>query len=99
MKNNKIGVIGMWHLGCVYSASLAKLGYKVTCFDYDSKTIENLQNGVPPLFEPGLEDTLQEYKKNITFTSSEEEVVTAQNYIFITFDLPVDDMEHVEVVG
>lgn len=94
---NKITVIGMWHLGCVYSASLAKLGYHVTCFDYDKKVITNLHNNVPPLYEPQLEETLSKYALNIVFTTDPVEACTGKDYIFITFDLPVDSKDRVDL--
>ncbi len=51
---SKVCIIGTWHLGSVYSACLADLGYLVVGFDKDSKRVENLNKGIPPLFEPEL---------------------------------------------
>ena len=54
----KIGVFGLWHLGCVLTAAWSKLGNQVIGFDYDIENIENLQKGIPPLFEPFLETSI-----------------------------------------
>ena len=62
--NKKIGVVGLWHLGCIIAASWSKLGYNVKGFDYDEERINNLQKGIPPLFEPMLEETINESLKN-----------------------------------
>lgn len=99
MKNNtkKIGVIGMWHLGSIYAASLASLGFQVRAFDYEKKTIENLKKNIPPLFEPNLVETITKYKENLSFTSDEKEFFHELDYIFITFDLPVDDYDRVDL--
>ncbi len=51
-----IGVIGLWHLGCVISASWARLGYEVIGIDADEEIVNNLRLGKPPLFEPGLQE-------------------------------------------
>lgn len=85
----------MWHLGCVASVCLAELGNKVTCTDFDPKTILNLQKGLPPLFEPKLENFI---KKNIkrarlNFTNNFKEAVTNSDYFFITFDTPVNEKD------
>ena len=59
MKNEtrqiNIGVIGLWHLGCVYSAGFAKLGYKVQGFDPNKVVIKNLNKGIAPVSEPELD--------------------------------------------
>ena len=41
----KVGVVGLWHLGCVTSACLANFGYKVVGYDKDRQVIENLIHG------------------------------------------------------
>ena len=99
MKNNfpDISIFGMWHLGCVYAASFAKLGYKVACFDYDEKIVENLQKGRMPIHEPHLEEYIHEYRENLLFQTSEKEAIENKKYIFITFDLPIDEEDRVQL--
>lgn len=99
MKKNKlqIGVVGLWHLGSVYSACLAKLGYEVTGFDFDKLITKNLQKGIPPIFEPQLKETIRKHRvHNLKFTTSEQEAFSGKDYIFITFDLPVNDKDVVD---
>ena len=97
MKNRlNIGVIGLWHLGSVYSSCLAKIGYNVTGLDFDNKIISNLNQGIPPIYEPFLEETIKKHiNKNLFFTDSPSELCLNKDYIFITFDLPVDDQDRV----
>ncbi|MFA5804224.1 MAG: hypothetical protein WC879_06240 [Melioribacteraceae bacterium] len=38
----RIGVIGLWHLGCVISVSWSKLGHNVVGFDYDGERVNKL---------------------------------------------------------
>jgi UDPglucose 6-dehydrogenase len=99
MKSNvkRIGIIGAWHLGCVYGASLAKLGYAVSIFDYDKATIQNLQKNIPPIHEPDLPETLKKYSKHIHFITDMKELLTNKDYIFITFDLPVNNQDKVDL--
>jgi len=92
---NKLCVIGLWHLGCVISSCLANAGYKVWGVDFDTKIIKNLKKGKPPLYEPGLEELLIKNikSKRISFTDSFQEALNGANFIFLTFDTPVDEKD------
>lgn len=50
----KVAVIGLWHLGCVTAACLAKLGHSVVAYDEDSSRSVNLNNCMIPIDEPNL---------------------------------------------
>ncbi len=88
----KIGVIGLWHLGCVISVSWAKLGHNVVGFDYDSERVNKLKNGIPPLFEPNLQETILEEMDNnlLTFSLSINDLSDC-DFIFLSYDTPVRD--------
>lgn len=88
----KIGVVGLWHLGCVISASWSKIENNVIAFDYDSNNIERLKNGETPLFEPYLSETIKTnlLKKTLKFTNNISELNDCE-FIFISYDTPVDD--------
>jgi len=58
-KRMKVCVQGLWHLGTVTAACLASLGNDVSGLDFDTSTVEGLRNGIPPLFEPGLESLIK----------------------------------------
>ena len=95
MDSTKVAVIGLWHLGCTASASLAEAGYFVTGVDFDKKIIDNLQLNKPPLFEPGLEELI---KKNhdsgrLNFTSDFKSALDKKKFIVIGFDTPVDKLD------
>ncbi len=50
----KITVVGLGHLGTVAAAGLAMAGHQVTGVDVDRRRIRQLQEGVAPIYEPGL---------------------------------------------
>jgi UDPglucose 6-dehydrogenase len=87
-----IGVLGLWHLGSVYSCALADAGYPVTGYDLDKQTVSELNKGIPPIFEPGLEQLLKKnQKKKLVFVSNPKEAIGGKDYIFITLDIPVSE--------
>lgn len=94
----RVAVVGLWHLGCVYAACLSQAGDTVLAYDSDPKTINALQQGKPPIFEPGLEDLVQSGLKNNTlqFTHDAALLKTA-NIIWVTIDTPVDDNDKADV--
>ena len=58
----KIAVFGTGYVGLVQGAVLADSGYQVICVDVDSKKIAGLQQGIVPIYEPGLEALIKEAK-------------------------------------
>ena len=101
MKKNKyptITTLGLWHLGCVYTACLAKLGFNILGYDENNIVINNLNKGIPPILEPELAETIKKHlRKNLFFSSSLKESLENKDYIFITYDLPVDNFDKVRV--
>ncbi len=95
----KVCVIGIWHLGCIYSACLADFGYQVTGVDDNPQRVANLNNGMPPLFEPGLEELVAANIKagRLSYTTDIESAVCDCPYVMIAFDTPVDDNDEVDL--
>ncbi|MDQ1253736.1 MAG: UDP-glucose 6-dehydrogenase [Euryarchaeota archaeon] len=95
----KISVIGTWHLGSVYSACLAELGYHVVGVDKDEQRIRNLNKGLAPIFEPGLNQLIA---KNIgagklEYSTDLQFAVRDTYFIFITYDTAVDDNDDIDL--
>jgi len=92
--NDQLGVLGLWHLGSVYSAALTSQGFKVTAYDENQSTVDNLKKGIPPIEEPLLKETISEnLNKNLFFTSDPKEAIKGKSFIFITYDVPVDEKD------
>jgi UDPglucose 6-dehydrogenase len=98
-KSDGIFTIGMWHLGCVTSACLAKLGYTVTCFDFDKNLMTDLENGKLPIHEPGLPDLFKEgvVSGRIRFSRNPERELPGSGIVYLTYDTPVDEQDQVDL--
>lgn len=93
-----IGICGLWHLGCVLCGAWTKLGFRVIGFDPEKSRVAKLSKGQPPLFEPGLEQTLVAglHEKRLRFTDDIGDL-HACDFIFIAFDTPVSEQDECDL--
>jgi UDPglucose 6-dehydrogenase len=91
----KVCVVGLWHLGSVTSACFADLGRSVVGVADDPERAASLNNGAPPLFEPGLAQLMARHLATgrLRFTSSLREGVKGSSYVFVAYDTPVDERD------
>jgi len=89
----KIGVIGTGYVGLVHGVVMSEFGMKVICMDVDEEKIEKLQNGIVPIYEPGLKEILERNVKagRITFTTDIEKTTKESEVIFIAVGTPPMD--------
>ena len=88
-----ITVIGSGYVGLVSGTCFAEMGNTVTCVDIDSVKIEKLNQGIIPIFEPGLEQmVLKNIKnKNLLFTTNLGEAISDAEIVFIAVGTPMGD--------
>jgi len=98
-KDSKVCVVGIWHLGSVYSACLAELGYSVVGVDRDKDKVENLNKGVPPLFEPGLGELITKnvHLDRLSYTVDLRDALVGASFVLVAFDTRVDDNDEVDL--
>jgi UDPglucose 6-dehydrogenase len=101
-----IAIIGSGYVGLVTGACFAEVGHSVICVDNDQRKVESLQNGVIPIYEPGLEEFVHRNvsAKRLRFTSSTAEGVDHSQIIFIAVPTPPQpdgsvDLTYIEKVA
>ena len=88
-----ITVIGSGYVGLVSGTCFAEMGNRVTCVDIDSAKIDKLNQGIIPIFEPGLETmVLKNIKnKNLSFTTKLIDALQNSEIAFIAVGTPMGE--------
>lgn len=98
----KISIVGTGYVGLVTGTCFAETGVTTVCVDNDLEKIDRLNQGIVPIYEPGLEPLIKKNveKKRLQFTTSLEESMKDAEVIFIAVGTPPDedgsaDLKHV----
>lgn len=88
-----ISIVGTGYVGLVSGACLAETGAVVYCIDVNQDKIDSLNNGIMPIYEPGLEDIVKRnvQKERLFFRTKLSEVVNESDAIFIAVGTPPDE--------
>jgi UDPglucose 6-dehydrogenase len=92
-------VLGLWHLGCVTAACCAE-HFDVVGLDFDAATVQALQAGQAPIFEPGLDDLLRQglASGRLRFAAgADAAALQAADVLWLCYDTPVDDNDVADV--
>lgn len=89
----KIAIVGTGYVGLVTGTCFAEMGTDVCCVDIDARKIENLQKGVLPIYEPGLEEMVGRNAGagRLHFTTRLEEVINEVDVLFSAVGTPPDE--------
>ena len=89
----KVAIVGSGYVGLVTGTCFAEVGIDVTCVDIDAKKIENLKNGIIPIYEPGLEEMVHRNMKKgrLQFTTIMAEALVDCEVLFSAVGTPPDE--------
>lgn len=99
-------VVGTGYVGLVSGTCFSEMGNKVTCIDVDKSKIENLENGIIPIYEPGLEAmVLKNHQQgNLNFSTKLADGLSKCDIVFIAVGTPMGedgsaDLQYVTAVA
>jgi UDPglucose 6-dehydrogenase len=102
----KIAVIGTGYVGLVTAVCLAELGHDVTGTDSAAEKIDKASQGIPHIYEPGLEELLKVNLKkgNLTFSHDLDQTIRSADVLFVSVNTPQKedgsaDMTFIEAVS
>jgi len=86
----RVAMIGSGYVGLVSGACFADFGHIVTCVDKDARKIEALENGIIPIFEPGLKKLVASNVDDarLFFTTDTKSAVRDADAVFIAVGTP-----------
>ena len=89
----KIAIVGSGYVGLVSGACFSEVGVDVTCVDVNKEKIENLQKGIIPIYEPGLDELVTRNVEagRLHFTTNLANVLDDVEVVFSAVGTPPDE--------
>src|SRR3546814_16154866 len=86
----RVAIFGTGYVGLVTGTCLAEVGHEVVCVDIDQAQVDGLDNGVSPIYEPGLEPLVKANHAagRPRFTPAAEQAVATGGALFIAVRTP-----------
>jgi UDPglucose 6-dehydrogenase len=101
-----VTIFGTGYVGLVTGACLAEVGNDVLCVDVNAERIAGLNDGIVPIYEPGLEEMVLRNRRagRLQFTTDGAAAVNACDVIFIAVGTPPlpdgsSDLQYVDSVA
>ncbi|MBF0443199.1 MAG: UDP-glucose/GDP-mannose dehydrogenase family protein [Oligoflexales bacterium] len=102
----RVVMVGTGYVGLVSGTCLADVGHDVICVDLNEKKIDLLCQGISPIFEPGLEEMIQQNMRHerLRFTTDLATALHGAEIVFIAVGTPEGedgsaDLGHVSAVA
>ena len=88
-----VAVVGTGYVGLVTGTCFSEMGINVTCIDVDKEKIGKLQEGIVPIYEPGLEDLVKRNSQagRLQFKTDLASCINDVDVIFIAVGTPPDE--------
>jgi len=89
----RLTMVGTGYVGLVTGTCFANTGNDVTCLDIDQDKIDKLNNGISPIYEPGLDELIKRNTKagRLAFTTDKQAAYQNAEAIFICVGTPSDE--------
>ncbi|MFC5578169.1 UDP-glucose dehydrogenase family protein [Lysobacter niabensis] len=89
----RVTIFGTGYVGLVTGTCLAEVGHDVICVDIDAAKVQGLNDGIIPIYEPGLEPMVKANHAagRLNFTTDAASAIQHGNTIFIAVGTPPDE--------
>jgi UDPglucose 6-dehydrogenase len=89
----QVSIFGTGYVGLVTGTCLAEVGHDVVCIDVDAAKVEGLDNGVIPIYEPGLTPMVKanHAEGRLRFTTDAAMGIAHGEVVFIAVGTPPDE--------
>lgn len=89
----RVAIFGTGYVGLVTGTCLAEVGHDIICVDIDAAKVEGLNNGIIPIYEPGLEPMVKANHAagRLRFTTDAAEAIAHGEVVFIAVGTPPDE--------
>lgn len=84
----QVTIIGTGYVGLVSGICFSEFGFEVTCVDLDADKIGALNEGVLPIYEPGLDRLMEQNRQRLTFTTDFDAAVAQADVVFVAVGTP-----------
>jgi len=90
LKKPRISIVGTGYVGLCTAVGFTTKGYKVITSTSDHKKAAMINQGIPPFYEPGLQESLEKAVKkgNLRCTTNREEAIINTDITFIAMATP-----------
>ena len=91
--NKTITIIGLGYVGCVVSACLSKLGYKIIGVDKDSSKVDKINKGLPTIIEDSISEMIKTgvNENSISAVNNISDAVKHSSCTFLCVNTPNTD--------
>ena len=92
----RVAIFGTGYVGLVTGTCLADVGHDVVCVDIDTAKVDGLNNGIIPIFEPGLEPMVKANHAagRLRFTTDAAAAIVAIDELY-NLDMTRDEMHEI----
>ena len=100
----RISIVGTGYVGLVSGVCLAEIGHDVICIDIDQEKVDQINKGITPIYEKGLEQLLHKHiGKNLKAVTDLHSAVLETDVTFIAVGTPFDgqhiDLSFIKIVS
>jgi len=99
VSNMKVAVVGTGYVGLVTGVTFSHFGNEVVCLDVLSERVDSINQGISPIYEPGLDELMQDALDRglLRATLDHSDALEGAEAVFVAVPTPMDDRGAMDV--